>query len=237
MRALILIAGASARPRRLRRTTTRPTTRRISTRIDRGEHRLQRRDRDRRGDRRRGQHGRRRRIYNEIADDEPRQQRAITTAPAKPGQAAPSRRATAGRATHRSRGNTRRQRDRIGSGQPDHLVRLKAQAPFRAAPSPARSPPRPPPRASSQSIGWTRKWSKSQLSSSAGSIPACGHTSFSSSPERWTTSVPAFGLTQIQSMPGRRRQAFRWSRPQLGSRAREAHRSAPRRAAASARRR
>jgi hypothetical protein len=55
---------------------------------------------------------------------------------------------------------------------------------------------------SAQSIGWTRKLRKSQPSRSAGSIPCCGHTSFSSSPERWTTSVPAFGLMHSQSMPG-----------------------------------
>ena len=54
----------------------------------------------------------------------------------------------------------------------------------------------------SQSIGWTRKWSKSQRSiESAGSTPACGQTSFSSSPLRWTTSVPALGLMQSQSIP------------------------------------
>ena len=31
--------------------------------------------------------------------------------------------------------------------------------------------------------------------------PSCGQTNFNSSPERWTTLVPALGLTQIQSMP------------------------------------
>ena len=88
----------------------------------------------------------------------------------------------------------------------DHLVRLQATGATSADPSPARSPPRSAASRSAQSIGCTRKWSKSQLSSSAGSIPACGHTSFSSLPLRWTTSVPALGLTQIQSIPARRRQ-------------------------------
>jgi hypothetical protein len=32
--------------------------------------------------------------------------------------------------------------------------------------------------------------------SASGSIPSCGQTSLSSSPDRWTMSVPAFGLTQ-----------------------------------------
>ena len=32
-------------------------------------------------------------------------------------------------------------------------------------------------------------------------MPSCGQTSFSSSPERCTISVPALGLTQIQSSP------------------------------------
>jgi hypothetical protein len=63
-----------------------------------------------------------------------------------------------------------------------------------------------------------QEMAKSHCSSSAGSIPACGHTSFSSSPERWTTSVPALGLMHSQSIPGVAA-ACRCSRPRLGSRA------------------
>ena len=107
----------------------------------------------------------------------------------KPSEPRPSRRPTPS-PTPNSSGAGRRPCAPAGSGA------------ISAAPSPAGSPPRRPPSRSSQSIGWTRKWSNAQRSSSAGSIPSCGHTSFSSSPERWTTSVPAFGLTQIQSMPG-----------------------------------
>ena len=33
-------------------------------------------------------------------------------------------------------------------------------------------------------------------------MPGCGQTSFSSLPDRWTTGLPALGLTQIQSIPG-----------------------------------
>ena len=60
-------------------------------------------------------------------------------------------------------------------GQPDDLVRLQRQAPFGPL---HRQRNRRLDRAShalmsaAQSIGWTRKWSKSQPSSSAGSIPA-----------------------------------------------------------------
>ena len=77
-----------------------------------------------------------------------------------------------------------------------------ATAASAAAPSPARSRHPSQLARSAQSIGWTRKLRKSQPSRSAGSIPCCGQTSFSSSPDRCTTSVPAFGLMHSQSMPG-----------------------------------
>ena len=70
-----------------------------------------------------------------------------------------------------------------------------------------------------------------------GSMPGCGQTSFSSSPERCTTAVPALGLTQIQSMPRRHRQRAVGLDRDLEAGVRAAHRPAPRRPGASARRR
>lgn len=52
------------------------------------------------------------------------------------------------------------------------------------------------------SSGWSRKWRKPQPSTASRSVPACGQTSFSSSPERCTVSLPALGLIHTQSMPG-----------------------------------
>ena len=102
--------------------------------------------------------------------------------------------------------NRSQQIRRLGLGQARQPCAPAATGAIAAAPSPARSPHPSPPRLSAQSIGWTRKWPKSQPSSSSRSIPSCGHTSFSSSPWRWTTSVPLLGLMHSQSMPGTRRQ-------------------------------
>ena len=88
------------------------------------------------------------------------------------------------------------------SGQADHLVRLQRQPPARPLHRQLdRRVERRLARRRSPSAG-PGNGAKSQPSSSAGSIPGCGQTSFSSSPLRWTTSVPALGLTHSQSMPG-----------------------------------
>ena len=89
-----------------------------------------------------------------------------------------------------------------------------------AAPSRARSPRPPPPAARRNPSAAPGNARNPRFRSRPGSIPACGHTSLSSSPARWTTSVPALGLTHSQSIPGDRRQACRCSRPRLESRAR-----------------
>ena len=82
----------------------------------------------------------------------------------------------------------------------DELMGLQGQAPDRVrlavgdgelaycAPAPA------------PSMGCRKRWAKPSASRSAGSRPACGKTSFNSSPERCFRSVPALGLTQTQSI-------------------------------------
>ena len=175
---------------------------------DRRGFRHQRRHRDRRRDRRRRQHGRRRRSSTSMT-------KAMTATAAIVRAIGRQRRPKAPRtcnissATRAGRPQPAAATPTTGASDPTPMLRAArrpcapaASAASAAAPSPARSPPRSPPRASAQSIGWTRKWAKSQLSSSAGSIPGCGQTSFSSSPRRWTTSVPALGLMHSQSIPG-----------------------------------
>ena len=173
MRVPLLIAAAS-RPRRLREQRPDRQYAECRREPDRREYRLQRRDRDRCGHRRRRQHGRRRRhelrqsrcrAARDAVGNEP--PKASTTGAERPARAerlspAPSRR--------RPRTRTRYERP-VSLGQPDHLVRLERQAPLRPLHR-QRDRRRPvPPRDRAQSIGCTRKWSKPQLSSSAGSIP------------------------------------------------------------------
>ena len=208
MRAPLLFAAALA-ARRLREQ--RPDRQHAECRRepDRREYRLQRRDRDRRGHRRRRQHGRRRR-------HELRQSRRATTPRRRRTKRADSRRRRRPPASAPPP-TPRRTRRRTPRPTPNRLKAARrpcapaASGATSAAPSPARSPPRAPRSRSSQSIGCTRKWSKSQLSSSAGSIPSCGHTSLSSFPLRWTTSVPGLGADADPVDARRPPAASRWS--------------------------
>ena len=75
------------------------------------------------------------------------------------------------------------------------------------------------------------------VSISSRSLPGCGQTSFSSSPRRCTTSLPALGLMHTQSIAGMRRARCRCSRSRCGNLRHAAHRPAHRRPGASARRR
>ena len=234
---LILLAAAALASRRAA-TTTRPTTRSMSIRPDRREHLGQRRDRDRRSHRRRRQHGRRRRLFTKPCDNAGSDNGATRVRRRRTSARTPLRRAAAATgATPAANAAATLRPTTIGSRAARPPCAPAASGAIAAAPSPARSRHRSPPARSAQSIGWTRKWANSQPSSSAGSIPACGHTSFSSSPAALDDLGPRLGA-DAQPVDARRpRPACRCSRPRLETRGHAARRPAPRRAGASARRR
>ena len=76
-----------------------------------------------------------------------------------------------------------------------------ATAASAAAPSPVRSPPAMPRRPRRSPSAGPGNGRIPNVRARLGSMPACGQTSFSSSPLRWTTSVPALGLMHSQSSP------------------------------------
>ena len=112
---------------------------------------------------------------------------------------------------------------------PEELVGLQAQPPLRV-----RQAVRDGERGccasrSGPSIGCRKKWSKSSASKRSGSAPACGKTSFSSSPAREHERRAGLGAHADPVDACRRPAACRWSR----SRPRSRSRAARRRAAAS----
>ena len=238
MRALILIAGAalavSPAAARTRPRTIRSMSTRAATADDIASNDV---DRDRRGHRRRRQHGRRRRITRSKSTMTPatmrRQAPKPVRAPTRPEP--PLDHAAADRTSPNAPPATPPPTRRIAARAARPICAPGATGASAAAPSPARSPPRAPLRASAQSIGWIRKWRNPSFRARSRSIPSCGHTSFNSSPLRWTTSVPALGLMHSQSSPGTAGKRPVALDRDLESRARAARRPGLRRAGASAR--